>query len=163
MFDAHADTIYGYLARRVGSTAANDALSDVFVIAIERFEQYRPETGGERSWLFGIANNVLRHHWRAEARRLMALTRQHVQPATLGDPLLAVESRIDAQHDVIRVVDAIVGLNADDRDLVLMFAWERLTYREISEAMNLPIGTVRSRLHRLRRSMQPQRPQGGEA
>jgi RNA polymerase sigma-70 factor (ECF subfamily) len=163
MFDAHADTIYEYLARRVGSTVAGDVLSDVFVVAIEHFEDYRPDMGTERSWLFGIANNVLRHHWRAEARRLAALARQHGEPATLGDPLLAVDSRVDAQHDVIRVADAIVALNADDRDLVLMFAWERLTYREISEVMNLPIGTVRSRLHRLRRSLQHQRPQGAEA
>ena len=74
-FDDHADAIFAYAARRVGPGLAVDVVSDVFLVALDRFESFDPDLGGARGWLFGIANNVLRRHWRTEARRLRALAR----------------------------------------------------------------------------------------
>ena len=45
----------------------------------------------------------------------------------------------------------IAGLTADDRDVLLLFAWEGLGYEEIAVALDVPVGTVKSRLHRARR------------
>ncbi|HYZ55954.1 MAG TPA: sigma-70 family RNA polymerase sigma factor [Streptosporangiaceae bacterium] len=45
---------------------------------------------------------------------------------------------------------ALDGLAAGDRDVLLLIAWEQLTYQEVSQALAIPVGTVRSRLHRAR-------------
>jgi RNA polymerase sigma factor (sigma-70 family) len=159
LFDDHADAIYAYAVRRVGEHDAADVLSETFVIALQGFARFDPALGTPRGWLFGIANNVLRHHWRTEARRLRRLDAQRL-PLLVGDPLLAVDARMDAQQAAAPVVDALLAADPDERDLILMWAWEQLSYADIATAMNLPIGTVRSRLHRARKRLEPFRPKG---
>ena len=153
LFDDHADAIFAYAARRVGPGLAVDVVSDVFLVALDRFESFHPDLGGARGWLFGIANNVLRRHWRTEARRLRALARYTSFIENTGDPHVAVDRRLDAQSDAARVIERVIHLPEDDRDLVIMFAWQRLAYADIAAAMDVPVGTVRSRIHRLRRQL----------
>ena len=52
-----------------------------------------------------------------------------------------------------RVADAIEALPNDERDALLLFVWEELPYQSVAEALDLPIGTVRSRLNRARRHL----------
>ncbi|MCU1364660.1 MAG: putative polymerase subfamily sigma factor, partial [Ilumatobacteraceae bacterium] len=151
LFDAHADAIFRYAARRVGADDAADVVSEAFVIALDRFAAYSLERGGARGWLFGIANNVLRHHWRSEQRCLAALARHHAVAVPGPDPLLDVDGRLDAEVEVERLLRQVADLPADDRDLLTMYAWEHLPYADIAAAMSIPVGTERSRLHRLRR------------
>jgi RNA polymerase sigma-70 factor (ECF subfamily) len=51
------------------------------------------------------------------------------------------------------LVDALVRLDARDREALLLFAWAELTYEEVATALDIPIGTVRSRIHRARRAL----------
>ncbi len=67
LFDTHADVIFSYAERRVGATTAHEVVGDVFLIALDRLSTFDPTLGTERGWLYGIANNVLRHHWRSES------------------------------------------------------------------------------------------------
>src|SRR5262245_5262828 len=69
-FDLHVDAVYRYVARRVGAHTARDVVADTFRVALEHFGEYDPSRGSERSWLFGIATNLVRRHWRTEERRL---------------------------------------------------------------------------------------------
>lgn len=149
VFDDHADVIYTFASRRVGATIAKDVVSEVFLIALQRMASYDPFLGSERGWLFGIANNVVRRHWRSELRRMRALARQH-ETAAATDGMAASDARIDAARLLPRVMDVVVTLDDEDRELVVMFAWQRLSYQEIAEVLRVPIGTVRSRLHRVR-------------
>src|SRR3954453_4264094 len=75
LFDAHAAALRRYLARRVGTEPANDLVAETFLVALRRRESYRPELGTARSWLYGIATNLLRHHVRSELRALHATAR----------------------------------------------------------------------------------------
>ena len=154
LFDDYAESIFTYAARRVGALEARDVVSEVFLVAIDRFDTYRPDLGSTRGWLFGIANNVLRHHWRSENRRLRAMAREASRTVVPSDTQSSADTRLDAHLDAGRIVEQVRRMPADDRDLLIMLAWHGMPHADIADALAIPIGTVRSRLHRLRRQLE---------
>lgn len=149
-FDRHVDTIHVYVARRAGEEIARDVTADTFRVALEHFDRFDPGQGGERAWLYGIASNLLHRHWRTEQRRLRAQLRSAGGQLDLPDPLLAADDHMDAQRDLARVLVAAERLDAVDRDLLILVAWERCSSTEAACALGIPPGTVRSRLNRIR-------------
>ena len=150
LFDRHAATVHRYLGRRVGELA-DDLLSETFLIAFRRRAAYRPEHVEVRPWLIGIATNVVHGHVRSERRRYRALARASAEPAPSGHSPDESDSRVTAQAMRAPLASALAGLTTRDRDVLLLFAYEQLSYEEIAAALDVPIGTVRSRLHRARR------------
>lgn len=154
MYDDCAPALFAYLARRVGRELAEDLLAETFRTAIESRSTFDSTRGSEKAWLFGIATNLLRRHWRTERRRLLALQRSAAMTASHIDPLIGlaggVAIRIDAETDAARLLQAVAGLSADDRDLLFLSGWERLNSTEIGQALGIAPATVRSRLHRIR-------------
>ncbi len=156
-FDRHVDTIHRYVARRAGDDVARELTAETFRVALENFDRYDPNRGGERPWLYGIATNLLRNHWRSEQRRLRAhLRHATVAEAVAGDPLVDADSRIDAQRRLGHVVDVIEQLSPADRDLLILIAVEDCTSTEAANALGIPAGTVRSRLNRIRTQLRTQ-------
>jgi len=133
--------------------SAADVTADVFRIAIERYESFDSGRGHQRAWLLGIAANLIRGHWRTEERRLRAFAREGGAAVPPIDPLLRIEEAVDADAELARVMLAVAALSPEDRDLLTLFAWEECGYAEIAEALDIPVGTVRSRLHRIRHSL----------
>jgi RNA polymerase sigma-70 factor, ECF subfamily len=136
LFELEFDSVYGYLARRVGPELGRDLASETFTRAFAGRKRYDPARGEPRAWLFGIAHNLLRRHARDEERRLRAL-------AGLDVPR-------DAAAPEAVLADVLAGLPREERDVLLLFAWVDLPYTEIASVLDIPIGTVRSRLHRAR-------------
>lgn len=154
IFDRHAAVILRFLARRVGPEAAEGLLGETFRIAFERRESFDSARANAGPWLYGIAGKVLLHHRRTEARRLRAtarlLARREAARAP-DDEVDKVVAAADAAALWPRIVEAItVGLPDGEREVLLLFAWEDLSYEEIAAALDLPAGTVRSRLNRAR-------------
>jgi RNA polymerase sigma-70 factor (ECF subfamily) len=87
-------------------------------------------------------------HRRAEARRLRASAR--IVASRQAPDRRASAAALDARLLFPRVADAIEALPDDEREVLLLFAWEELPYQSMAEALELPIGTVRSRLNRAR-------------
>jgi RNA polymerase sigma factor (sigma-70 family) len=148
VFDRHVDTIHGYLQRRVGRDLADELCSQTFLVAFDRRDRYdlsRPDAG---PWLFGIATNLLRRHHRTEVRQLRAYARAAQDPVT--HPFDGVEERVDASGERRRLVEALSELSDEERDTLLLYAWAELSYAEIADALEVPVGTVRSRLARAR-------------
>ncbi|CCH33294.1 RNA polymerase sigma factor [Actinosynnema sp. NPDC047251] len=75
LYDRHARPLHGYLARRVGSEAADDLVAEAFLVLWEQRHTFDPSRAGARAWLYGIATNLLRHHARSEVRRMRAWAR----------------------------------------------------------------------------------------
>jgi RNA polymerase sigma factor (sigma-70 family) len=148
IFDRHFDAIHAYLARRLGHHLADDLAGDVFRIAFEHRQQFDADVLDARPWLYGIATNLLRRHYRSENRRLRAYARAAESTDDPGD----VFDRSDAQIDAVTVrpllAHALASLEQHERDVLLLHAWEELSYTEIASALAIPIGTVRSRLSR---------------
>ena len=149
-FEQHVDVIHAYVCRRAGQEIALDVTAETFRVALAQFDRYDPALGHERAWLYGIASNLLRRHWRSEQRALRSQHRSAASASVTGDPLLAVEDRLDARRDVDRVLEAVALLDPDDRDVLLLTVWEGLTSAEVAAALGIPAGTVRSRLSRIR-------------
>ena len=145
LFDRSAPAVFGYLARRLGQQRAEDATAETFRIAVERFATYDPAIGGALPWLFGVATNVVRRAARDEDRWLRALARMPRQPSADG--------QLTDDGAGFDVGAALAALAPGDRDVIVLIAWEDLSYEQVAAALDVPVGTVRSRLHRARRQL----------
>jgi RNA polymerase sigma factor (sigma-70 family) len=148
IFDRHGSTLLRFLARRVDPAEAEDLLGEVFRIAFERRSAFERDRDSARPWLYGIAANVVAKHHRSEARRLRAMARVSGQQHLGDDPAERAVAAADAGARWTRVMDAIGSLPEAERQVLLLFAWEELSYDEIALALGIPAGTVRSRLSR---------------
>jgi RNA polymerase sigma factor (sigma-70 family) len=152
IFDRYYRSVHRYVNRRVGSTLADDIAAETFTRAFERRSSY--DTTAERAlpWLLGIATNLLAHHRRSEARRLRALAaaKESVESERFTD---AAARRVDAAAERERLAAALEQLDDYDREALLLYAWAELKYEEIAQVLGIPVGTVRSRLHRSRRKL----------
>jgi RNA polymerase sigma-70 factor (ECF subfamily) len=153
LLERHHRVLFGYLARRVGRDIAEDVTSETFARAFEHRNRYDSARPDARPWLFGIATNLIRNHARSEVRQLRAYTRHGVDDRTNADDD-AIAARVDAEVASPRLAAALLELKPGDRDALAMFAWNDMSYEEIAAALEIPVGTVRSRLNRARRIVQ---------
>jgi RNA polymerase sigma-70 factor (ECF subfamily) len=153
IFDRHATIVFRYLVRRVGVDEADSLLGDVFRVAFEKRATYDAERPNARPWLYGIATNLLAHHRRTEARRISATARLLARRPGGDDTSDQVVDRLDAEALWSRIADAVGALPEGERDALLLFVWEELSYDEIASALDVPVGTVRSRLNRARENL----------
>jgi RNA polymerase sigma factor (sigma-70 family) len=149
VFDRHFAGIHRYLHRRVGREPADDLAAETFVAAFDRRSSYDPSRDDARPWLYGIASNLLRNRRRSERRRLLAYARAAADADADGDHDAALD-RADAHAAMPVVARALASLEDRDRDALLLLAWGELSYDEIADALAIPLGTVRSRIHRAR-------------
>jgi RNA polymerase sigma factor (sigma-70 family) len=154
IFDRHYDPVYGYLSRQVGASVAEELTQEVFLVAFRRRGAFRTNEGSARPWLLGIATNLARRHFRHRTRTWRAYRRQASSPESGSeDPWTEADDRLEADSMAVKLRGAMAGLNDDLRAVLLLYALGSLTYPEIAEALEIPIGTVRSRLARARRRM----------
>jgi RNA polymerase sigma factor (sigma-70 family) len=139
--------IHRYLRRRVGADLADDLAAETFATAYARWDRF-DESLPLRPWLYGIAANLLRHHWRRERRQLRAYARTGIDPVV--DELDESLGRSDASSQRRQLAAELARLRRDDREILLLHAWAELSDGEIAQALRLPVGTVKSRLHRTR-------------
>ena len=148
IYDRHAAIVLRFLGRRVGAAVAEGLAGELFRIAFERRKTFDASRASALPWLYGIGSNLLLKHRRGEARRLRASAR-------IAAALEAADGRagarvLDARVLLSRVAGVIEALRDVEREALLLFAWEELSYQSVAEALDLPIGTVRSRLNRAR-------------
>jgi RNA polymerase sigma-70 factor (ECF subfamily) len=147
IFDRHFAPVHRYLHRRVGGDLADELAAQTFVVAFERRASCRA-SGSALPWLYGIATNLLRRRRRAEGRRLKAYARTGVdRSVTYEDE--AVE-RVDDAALGPQLARALAMMRPRERDALLLYALAELSYNEIALALDVPVGTVRSWLHRAR-------------
>ncbi|MEU4408887.1 RNA polymerase sigma factor [Streptosporangium sp. NPDC023963] len=150
LFDRYAHQIHRYVARRLGTQPADDIVAETFLAAFRRRDTYDTAQRLARPWLYGIATTLVARHRRDEERFLRALSRTGVDP--LPEPMAdTVISRVAAQHETRRLAGALARLSRGDRDVLLLVAWGDFGYEEVAQALGIPLGTVRSRLHRARK------------
>ncbi len=153
LYDRYAPDIHRYAARRLGDSAADDIAADTFLVAFRIRSRYDLTRPNARPWLYGIAGNLIGRQRRTEVRALKALARTGHDPVAVswGESWVEdTDSRISAQGPL---AGALAALSAGDRHVLLLVAWAELTYQEVAEALDIPVGTVRSRLNRARRKV----------
>ena len=142
--DRHFDAVAAFLARRVGPDAAQDLAQEVFVTAFRKRRRFDARYDSARPWLLGIANHAVAKHRRDERRQLELLERAARHPEPAFKPLDGLSPELYV---------GLTTLARRDRDALLLHAWGELSYEEIAQALDVPLGTVRSRIHRARRRL----------
>ncbi len=153
----HAGAVLGFVHRFLPDVDdAEDVAQDVFVQAYHRLHQFDPSIGQFRSWLFRIAANMSMNELRRRERRRAresSLARDRDQ-----DALGAGADRLDGRMSA-GVREALLSLPPKERQVILLALYNDMAYREISELLGIPLGTVKSRIHcgvtRLRRIFVP--------
>ena len=149
VFERHYGAIDGYCVRRLGSDG-HDVSATTFVEAFRVRHRFEFDRDDARPWLYGIVSNLVRRHRRSEARRLRAYARLHA-----AAPLqLDVDARVDAAALSNRLATGLATIPVRDRDALLLYAWADLSYEQVAQALEIPIGTVRSRISRARTKLQ---------
>lgn len=160
LFERHARLIYNYCFRRVGNSAtAQDMLSMVFLEAWRRRDKALPPDKIV-PWLYGIATNVVRHQNRSERRHAAALSRL---PRTDAEPDFAVvaDERLDYERQAQQALELLKTLPQREQDVFVLCAGMELSYEDAALALDLPVGTVRSRLSRARARLRELNPASG--
>jgi RNA polymerase sigma-70 factor (ECF subfamily) len=151
LFDRHAPVIHRYIARRLGPDAADDLVAETFLVAFRRRGRYDEARPDARPWLYGIATRLIGRHRRDEVRFFRAIARTGTDPA--AEPLAdQVTDRIAAQAARRDLAAALAGLSQGQRDVLLLVA-SGLGYEEAALALDVPLGTMSSRLVRARRKV----------
>lgn len=154
LFDRHARPIYNFAFRRTANwSAAEDIVAIVFMEAWRR--RHEVQFAGESAlpWLYGVATNVLRNHQRARLRYGKALDRLAAPGADPGFEEDVI-GRLNDQEVMMHLLDVLRELPLRDQEVVVLCLWEGLSYEEAAIALNVPVGTVRSRLSRARTRLQ---------
>ncbi len=126
------------------AAAADDLVQDTLERAISRWHQRRPD-GNTRTWLFTILHNLAVNRLRQTARRGSPLPLEDAEETEIGTP--------SAQEDELRIRDILAAVNRlpdDHRSVLLLVSVEDLSYAEAARVLDVPIGTVMSRLARAR-------------
>lgn len=161
----HLDAVHRFALRLTGSPAdAEDLVQETFLRAYRAWDQYTPGTRA-KSWLFTICRNTfLRQRERSvrhdEILQQAASTNTNRSTGSTEGLLFAATAPDDPEGEFFRelvddsILAAIDELPDEFRDAVVLSDLEGLAYAEIAEVLDIPVGTVKSRLFRGRRQLQ---------
>jgi RNA polymerase sigma factor (sigma-70 family) len=135
--------LWAFVRRLAGNDdAAGEILQDVWIRVLRGIPRLR-EASKLRAWLFGIARRTLMDRLRDQYARAPAVEIDVEQ--------IAVEPSVDEVDDLVVLEEALDGLPLIEREALTLFYLEELSLNEIAETLGVPVGTVKSRLHRARR------------
>jgi RNA polymerase sigma-70 factor (ECF subfamily) len=158
LFDRHAGTLGRYVARRLGPDAGEDVLSETFLVAFSRRSSFDTTWATALPWLYGIASRLVKKHRATEAKQLRSSMEFANREARFSSGELdATIARLDAQLSARELAPRIAALSPKERETLLLYAWGDLTYEEIAVSLGVPVGTVRSRMNRIRTKLNPAR------
>ncbi|MBI1741328.1 MAG: sigma-70 family RNA polymerase sigma factor [Candidatus Koribacter versatilis] len=141
LFRRYRDKMYGFFRRRTANPArAEELAQETFLAALKAAPRFEPRAL-VRTWLFGIAMNLLMADRRKNTGQPAQLQTDET-PAPGGDPAAALWVR-----------DALARLDDEHREILLLREYEQLSYAEIAALLSLPVNTVRSRLFRARMAL----------
>jgi RNA polymerase sigma factor (sigma-70 family) len=141
----HEAAVGAYLTRRVGRAVAEELLGEVWIAAFGSRQNYDRSCPDARPWLFGVALNILRRHWRSRPADEPVADMTNL--AAGWDPWPAVDDRIDGET-VLRA--ALACLRPEEREVLTLVAWEDLTIAGAARTLGVPPGTARRWLHQAR-------------
>jgi len=153
---AHGPKIYTLAARLTGNlTDGQDVAQETFLKAFEHWDTFRgdAEVG---TWLYRICVNVWKNRVRYEKRRSFwkHFSLDGDDPEDPKRELPSGDAPVDQpmikSEDLASLHHALAAMKAEDRDVLVLFEMENRSYEEISQLLEIPLGTVRSRLSRSR-------------
>lgn len=135
-----------FFRNKVPDRDRNDLLQSTFMACFEHAGRYRPDASF-RAFLLGIANNLLRNHYRSWSRKGDKIDFGVSSIRELG---VSPSGFIAKRQEERQLIDALTRLPLEHQILLELFYWERMDGRELAELYEVPEGTIRTRLRRAR-------------
>ena len=152
LFRRHADRIYGHVFRLTASWSRSEEIVSIVFLEAWRKRETSLSTGAVLPWLYGIAGNVLRNEIRARGRHRRLIEKLSVC-AFDRDFVEGLASRIDDEARAGELLALIQQFPQHEQDVIALCWWSGLTLRDAALALELPVGTVKSRLSRARQRL----------
>jgi len=154
----HLDAVHRMALHLTHNAAdAADLVQDTYVRALKAAPRFQEQGGGIRAWLFTILHNTFYTRMKRERMAPMAVGEffaERANTAPPGEPTPAWDLKtFDWEYVDERLKAAIDGLDPEHRLMLLLWGVEGMKYREIAAIVDVPIGTVMSRLHRARKQV----------
>lgn len=160
---SYIDSLYRTALRMTGNASdAEDLVQETFLRAFRSLHQFKEGTN-LRAWLFRIMTNAFINEYRKRTRRPSSSSLDDIEDFYLYDHLIdsGIQPMDERPEDIVLgrmtaddVIGALDDLSDDFRQVVLLADVEGFSYREIAEILDIPVGTVMSRLFRARRKLQ---------
>ena len=143
----HAQGVFNVIYRMCGDTLiAEDAAQETFIRAWQNLSSYQPQTS-LRNWLYRIAFNAAMDMIRKEKRILP----NNIEDLQLADERPGPESMLSNQEQTNLVQRAVLSLPDASRAVLVLREYEGMSYHEIANTLDIPVGTVMSRLNYARK------------
>nr|WP_202891859.1 RNA polymerase sigma factor [Kribbella shirazensis] len=154
LYDRHSRAIYNFLHRRTGSWSdAEDLTSAVFLHAWRRRTEVVLDRDSALPWLYRVAEYTARNDWRSKARYRRAIAAANVLSEHVRDHADEVVNRVADDEQVRIAREALTLLPKHEREIVELCIWAGLDQQAAAIALDVPIGTVKSRLSRARKHL----------
>jgi RNA polymerase sigma-70 factor (ECF subfamily) len=155
LYDRYFLPVRGYFINKVADPAVvDDLVQDTFVVILTRPGNFQRRSSF-RSFLFGVAHNVLRDHYRKHASHRRGQT-DDIDDIPVADLGPGVSTLVSDRAETQRLIHALRRIDSKYQSVFEMFYWQELSAREIGEAINIPEGTARSRLRLAKRALAEQ-------
>jgi RNA polymerase sigma-70 factor (ECF subfamily) len=153
-YRAHVDEVTRFVARRVADPQlAADLTAEVFLAVIEAAAHYRGSSGGPRTWLYGIARNVIAAEFRRSTREHRAERMVAGRRLLDADDIERMAEKIDALRQVRELHAELQALPEGEWAVLELVSVDGLTVVEAAAALNIRQVTARVRLHRTRHAL----------
>lgn len=154
LYDRHARAIYNFLYRRTASWSdAEDLTSAVFLHAWRRRAEIELDRESALPWLIRTADYTARNEWRSKSRYRRAIAAAHLLANHERDHADEVAGRVDDDQQIRRARDALRKLPKHEQEIVELCVWAGLDQQAAAVALDVPLGTVKSRLSRARKHL----------
>ncbi len=151
LVEAYSPRVYGFLLRLSGSPeAAEDLMQETFLRVVRTIGDY-VHAGRFEPWLFRIAANLVRDHNRWRQRHPVTVLDEEGMSAVEGQPAVAggdPAARLADQEVAARLSACLDRLGAHEREVLSLRHYGGLSFREIGELLEIPLGTALARAHR---------------
>ena len=147
LYEENYADIRSYCLRRLSVEEANDAASEIFIVAWRKIDKV-PQGAEARLWLFAVARNIVAHQHRSRSQttRLRSKLEQNAVRSRAGSPAEDVVVRRSQDQAVI---DALGRMKPDDRELIRLKMWEELSHAEIGAVFGISAHAVDMRMQRV--------------
>jgi RNA polymerase sigma-70 factor (ECF subfamily) len=173
LVESHSSRLYRFILKHIGNTSdAEELAQQAFVEAVQAYRTFRGESQLS-TWLYGIAMNLVRNYLSRSPHRRYQMTDESVlediSESEMGDRTVNDPEAQYARAQLFKKMDdAMVDMPPHMRELLMLVGVEALTYEEAAVLLTVPIGTVRSRLSRARKTLNERlevsgfKPDGGD-
>ncbi len=145
LFVRHFPAVDRFFRNKVGPDSLQDLAQRTFMVCVERPDNYQ-RTSSFRTYLLGVAHNILREHYRAKTRHRY----QDIDAVAVVDLAVGPSTLVGAREEQRLLLEALRSVPLECQVVLELYFWERMTGPQLAAVLGVPEDTARSRLRRAR-------------